>query len=175
MGNGVEVYAVDTDDWSASTPSFRCRPGDRDYAYSTTQRQAFVVFDRDFRGARSAKVEQIYFFTPQDVSDGKPVWDVPTQSDLLSDKGIDPVSGQPYVEISATGVTNAPYTRSTEPFEIVPDTFYYVGDNEVSLYLFDTDMGTRKQRRPAGVGRQRLAEQWLSVLEEHRGDGPRPA
>ena len=74
------------------------------------------------------------------------MWDVPTQSDLLSDKGIDPVSGRPYIDIVATGVTNAAYTRSTEPFEIVPDTFYYVGDNEVSLYLFDTDMGTRSPR-----------------------------
>jgi hypothetical protein len=144
----VEVYEVDTADWSASVPSsYDAIPVTEDYDYATTERQqAFVVFDRDFRKARSARVEQIYYFTPADVSDGKPVWDVPTQSDLLTDKGIDPVSGVPYVDIVATGVTNAPYTRSTEPFEIVPDTFYYVGDNEVSLYLFDADMGTRTRR-----------------------------
>ncbi|GAA4727569.1 hypothetical protein GCM10023350_08220 [Nocardioides endophyticus] len=148
VSNDAEVYAVNTADWSTSRrSSLAAVPVTRDYAYSTTQRQAaFVVFDRSYRSARSAKVEKVYYFTPQDVSDGKPVWDVPTQSDLLTDKGVDPVSGRPYVEISATGVSNAPYTRSTEPFEIVPDTFYYVGDNEVSLYLFDTDMGTRSTR-----------------------------
>jgi glyoxylase-like metal-dependent hydrolase (beta-lactamase superfamily II) len=144
----VEVYAVDAGDWSASAPSsYDAIPVTRDYGYDTTERQAaFVVFDRDYRGAGSAEVEQIYYFTPADVSDGKPVWDVPTGSDLLSDKGVDPISGIPYSDIAATGVTNAPYTRSTEPFEIVPETFYYVGDNEVSLYLFDADMGTRTRR-----------------------------
>ena len=65
---------------------------------------------------------------------------------LLGDKGVDPVSGQRYQDINATGVTTAPYTRSTEPFEVVPDTMFYVGDNEVSLYLFDADMGTRTTR-----------------------------
>ena len=148
VGQDVEVYAVNVSDWSASRPSsYDAIPVTADYAHTTTQRQAaFVVFDRDHRTSGSAQVEQIYYFTPKDVSDGKPVWDVPTQSDLLSDKGIDPASGRPYVDIVATGVTNAAYTRSTEPFEIVPDTFYYVGDNEVSLYLFDTDMGTLSPR-----------------------------
>ena len=37
--------------------------------------------------------------TSDDVSDGKPVWDVPTMSDLLGDKGVDPVSGQRYQDI----------------------------------------------------------------------------
>ena len=119
----------------------------RDHAYSTTDRQAaFVVFDRSHLQARAAKVKQIYYFTPQDTSDGKPVWDVPTQSALLEDKGVDPVSGQRYVDIVATGVTTAPYARSTEPFEIVPDAFFCVGDNEVSLYLFRCDGGTRSPR-----------------------------
>lgn len=144
----VEVYRVDTANWAASRSStFAAVLVTKDYAYSTTERQAaFVVFDRDFRDADDARVRQIFYFTPQDVSDGKPVWDVPTQSDLLTDKGVDPVSGQRYVDIVATGVTAAPYTRSTEPFEIVPDTFYFVGDNEVSCYLFNTDMGTRSAR-----------------------------
>jgi hypothetical protein len=52
----------------------------------------------------------------------------------------DPVSGRPYVDILATGVSQAPYTRSTQPFEIVKDTLYYVGDNEVALYLLHADM-----------------------------------
>ena len=135
VASDVEVYRVEIQDWAASVPStFDAVPVTRDYAYSTTDRQAaFVVFDRSYLQARAAKVKQIFYFTPQDASDGKPVWDVPTQSRLLADKGVDPVSGQQYVDIEATGVSAAPYTRSTEPFAIVPGAFYCVGDNEVSL------------------------------------------
>jgi glyoxylase-like metal-dependent hydrolase (beta-lactamase superfamily II) len=144
----VEVYRVDIQDWAASVPSsFDAVPVTRDYAPSTTDRQAaFVVFDRSYLQAPAAKVKQIFYFTPQDTSDGKPVWDVPTQSSLLADKGVDPMSGQRYVDIEATGVSTAPYTRSTEPFAIVPGAFYCVGDNEVSLYLFRCDGGTGSPR-----------------------------
>lgn len=140
----VDVYEVDTTDWSTSRPStYSAVPVTANYDYANTERQqAFVVFDKDYRKAKKAKVTDIFYFTPADTSDGKPVWDTPTMSYLLEDKGVDPVSGQRYADINATGVTNAAYTRSTEPFEIVPDTMYYVGDNEVSLYLFDADMGT---------------------------------
>jgi glyoxylase-like metal-dependent hydrolase (beta-lactamase superfamily II) len=148
VSRDVDVYEVNTSDWSASGPStYDAVPVTASYDYAETERQAaFVVFDRSFRQARSAKVREIYYFTPADTSDGKPVWDVPTQSDLLKDKGVDPISGERYGDIVATGVSSAPYTRSTEPFELVPDTIYYVGDNEVSLYLFHADMGTDSLR-----------------------------
>jgi glyoxylase-like metal-dependent hydrolase (beta-lactamase superfamily II) len=144
----VEVYRVDIQDWAASVPSsFDAVPVTRDYAHTTTDRQAaFVVFDRSYVQAPAAKVKQIFYFTPQDTSDGKPVWDVPTESALLADKGVDPVSGERYIDIVATGVSAAPYTRSTEPFAIVPGAFYCVGDNEVSLYLFRCDGGTGSPR-----------------------------
>jgi glyoxylase-like metal-dependent hydrolase (beta-lactamase superfamily II) len=143
----VEVYEVNTADLTLSRPSsFDRIPVTKDYEYATTDRQAaFVVFDRDHRQADSAAVRAIYYFTPHDTSDGLPVWDVPTQSSLLADKGVDPGSGRRYVDIVATGVSQAPYTRSTEPFEIVQDTFFYVGDNEVALYLLNADMGTSKR------------------------------
>lgn len=143
----AEVYEVNTADLTLSRPSsFDRIPVTKDYDYATTERQAaFVVFDRDHRQADSANVRAIYYFTPHDTADGLPVWDVPTQSSLLRDKGVDPVSGRPYVDIPATGVSQAPYTRSTEPFEIVKDTLFYVGDNEVALYLLNANMGTPKR------------------------------
>lgn len=104
-----------------------------------------MVFEGNYRRSSSATVRAIYYFTPADISDGLPVWDVPTQSVLLDDRGNDPISGKPYAEILATGVMNAPYTRSTEPFEIVKDTLYYVGDNEVAVYLLKADIGTRNK------------------------------
>jgi hypothetical protein len=128
------VFEVNTSNYAASRVSdFDSIPVTADYHYATTSRQAaYLLFDANHQRAESAKVIAIWYFTPQSTSDGKPVWDVPTLSPLLADKGNDPVSGQPYVAINATGVTAAPYTRSTEPFEIVKGMFYYVGDNEVA-------------------------------------------
>lgn len=140
----VKVYNVNTSAYAQSAESdFASIPVTADYQYSTTQRQAaYFLFDRNHQDAAGARVIAIWYFTPQSTSDGKPVWDVPTQSPLLADKGNDPVSGLPYIEINATGVTQAPYTRSTEPFEMVRNTMYFVGDNEVASYLFKVDMGT---------------------------------
>ena len=111
---------------------------------------AFVVFGRDTASPREAKVREIYYFTPHDdlrrpAGVGRPDAEYPCSGD----KGVDPVSGPPYVDIHATGVMRrAPYTRSTEPFELVPDTLFYVGDNEVfPRTSSDPDMGTRHHNR----------------------------
>jgi hypothetical protein len=140
----VVVYNVNTADYSKSAvSSLAAVPVTANYDYATTARQAaYVLFDTSYLFASEARVVAIWYFTPQSTSDGKPVWEVPTQSPMLADKGNDPVSGQPYVGINATGVTAAPYTRSTEPFEMVKNTLYYVGDNEVSSYVLKADMGT---------------------------------
>lgn len=140
----VKVYNVDTSAYGASTVStFDAIPVTANYDYANTSRQAaYFLFDRNYAQPGVAKVVAIWYFTPQSVSDGKPVWDVQTLSPLLADKGVDPVSGLPFVEINATSPSSAPYTRSTEPFAIVPGAFWYIGDNEVSSYLFKADMGT---------------------------------
>lgn len=140
----VKVFNVNTANYAQSAASdFASIPVTADYNYATTSRQAaYLLFDNNHQNADKARVVAIWYFTPKSTSDGKPVWDVPTQSPLLADKGNDPVSGQPYATINATGVTAAPYTRSTEPFEMVKNTMYYVGDNEVASYVFKADMGT---------------------------------
>lgn len=140
----VKVYNVNTTDYAKSTVSdYGSIPVTADYYHGTTSRQAaYLLFDNNYLNAGAAKVVAIWYFTPQSTTDGKPVWDVPTQSPLLATKGNDPVSGQPYVSINATSPTSAPYTRSTEPFEIVKNTLYYVGDNEVASYVLKADMGT---------------------------------
>ena len=135
------------DDYSASAPStYAAIPVTADYDYCTTARQAaYLVFDKNYKNAKTAKVIAIYYFTPMSTSDGLPVWDVPTQSYLLKDKGTVPDCvparwrGKTYYDVVASGVQSDPYTRSTEPFEIVKDTFYSVGDNEVAVYLFRAD------------------------------------
>jgi len=140
----VKVFNVNTADYARSAAStLDAVPVTADYNYATTARQAaYLVFDNHYQNADKAKVVAIWYFTPKSTSDGKPVWEVPTQSQLLADKGTDPVSGLAYVAINATTPSSAPYTRSTEPFEMVPKTLYYVGDNEVASYLLKADMGT---------------------------------
>lgn len=140
----VKVFNVNTADYSKSTvSSLSSLPVTANYDYATRSRQAaYVLFDNNYLNASSAKVVAIWYFTPQSTADGKPVWEVPSQSPMLADKGIDPVSGQAYVAINATGVSAAPYTRSTEPFEMVKGAMYYVGDNEVASYILKADMGT---------------------------------
>lgn len=144
VSSDAVVFNVNTSDYSRSEAStFQAIPVTADYDYRTTSRQAaYVLFDRNYLESESAKVIAIWYFTPQSTSDGKPVWEVPSQSPMLADKGSDPVSGQPFMAINATGVSAAPYTRSTEPFEMVKNTMYYVGDNEVASYLLKADMGT---------------------------------
>ncbi|MBP6900767.1 MAG: MBL fold metallo-hydrolase [Burkholderiaceae bacterium] len=140
----VKVFNVNTSNYAQSAASdFASIPVTADYHYSTTSRQAaYLLFDNNHQNADKAKVVAIWYFTPRSTSDGKPVWDVPTQSPMLADKGTDPISGQAYVAINATSPTTAPYSRSTEPFEMVKNTLYYVGDNEVASYLLKADMGT---------------------------------
>lgn len=140
----ARVFNVNTDDYAKSeTSTFDAIPVTDNYHYGTTSRQAaYLLFDNNYLNADRAKVVAIWYFTPPSRSDGKPTWDVPTQSPMLADKGIDPVSSLPYVAINATSVSSAPYTRSTEPFEMVKDTLYYVGDNEVASYVLKADMGT---------------------------------
>ncbi len=140
----VTVYNVNIVDYSNSSVSdFNSIPITKDYDYTTTDRQAvYLVFDKNYKQSETAKVTSIYFLTPHIKTDGKPVWDVPEKSDLLKNKGIDPISGKPFDQISATYPHIASYTRSTEPFEVVRNTCYYVGDNEVAMYLLNADMGT---------------------------------
>jgi glyoxylase-like metal-dependent hydrolase (beta-lactamase superfamily II) len=140
----VTVFNVNTADYTKSTVAdLASIPVTANYDYATTSRQAaYLVFDNNYQNAATAKVVAIWYFTPKSTTDGKPVWDVPSLSPLLADKGNDPVSGQPFNRINATTPTTAPYTRSTEPFEIVKNTMYFVGDNEVASYLLKADMGT---------------------------------
>ncbi len=140
----VKVFNVNTDDYGRSqAATLADLPVTANYDYATTARQAvYVLFDDNYLNAEKAQVKAIWYFTPQSTADGKPVWEVPSLSPMLADKGNDPVSGLPFMSINATGVTAAPYTRSTEPFEMVKDTMFYVGDNEVASYILKADMGT---------------------------------
>ena len=170
----VEVYDVDTPGLDRVAPVVvRRGPGDarlrvRHHRSAGRLRR---LRPRLPAGAGRPRSTQIYYFTPQDISDGKPVWDVPTQSALLADKGIDPVSGRPYVDILATGVTSGalhPQHRAVRDRARTPSTAS--ATTRWRSTCSTRDMGTRiTARRPAGPAGHRVAQQRLPVLEEHRG------
>ena len=131
-------------DYAKSAASdFASIPVTADYHYSTTSAPGRVPAVRpQLRRRARREVIAIWYFTPQSTADGKPVWDVPTMSPHARRQGRRPRLRSALHRINATGVTQAPYTRSTEPFEMVKNTMYFVGDNEVASYLLKADMGT---------------------------------
>ena len=141
LADDVVVYNVNTADYAASAVStLAAVPVTADYKYSTTERQqVYVVFDKSHQGADTAKVKALYYFTPKSVTSGKPVWDIGNNSSMLVAMGTVPASesatyaGTRYFDIPYQAVN---YEQSTEPFPIVKDTLYSVGDNEVAIYLF---------------------------------------
>jgi len=139
----VVVYNVDTSNLAASKLSTLASiPITADYRYSTTNRQqAYVVFDKSFQDADTATVAAIYYFTPQSVTTGKPYFDIGNNSSILDGLGTVPASessvyaGVRYNDIPYKAVN---YEQSSEPFEVVEDTIFSVGDNEVTVYVIKT-------------------------------------
>lgn len=139
----VHVFNVNTDEYTKSAESdFKSIPVTADYSHGTTSRQAvYVLFDRNYLEMANAKVVAIWYFTPKSTSDGLPAHEIPVDSTWLATMGNDPVSGKPYSSLKYGKPDSAPYNRSTEPFAIVKDTMFSVGDNEVASYVFKADMG----------------------------------
>lgn len=136
----VVVYNVNTADFSQSTVSTLADvPVTADYKYSTTSRQqAYFVFDGSHRDAERAKVTAIYYLTPQSVTTGKPYFDLGNNSSMLDNLGVVPASeSSVYAGVRYNDIpyVNTNYEQGTEPFEIVKDTLYSVGDNEVTIYV----------------------------------------
>jgi len=139
----VAVYNVNTADFNASAMSnFEAIPVTADYRYATTERQqAYLVFDKNHQGSDTAVVTAIYYFTPKSKTTGKPYFDIGNNSSMLDNLGTVPASesdlyaGVCYNDIPYQGVN---YEQSSEPFEVVKDTIYSVGDNEVTVFVIKT-------------------------------------
>ena len=137
----VKVFNVNTAAYANSAVSdFKSIPVTADYFYGTTSRQAvYVLFDKNYLDIANAKVVAIWYFTPMSTSDGLPASEIPVDSSWQANRGIEPVSGIAYSALRYS--TSNPYNRSTEPFAIVKDTMFSIGDNEVASYVFKCDMG----------------------------------
>lgn len=143
VADDVAVYNVNTNDYTLSkVAKLADVPVTADYRYSTTSRQqAYLVFDKSYRESADAKVVAIYYFTPLSTSSGKPYFDIGNNSSILDALGTVPAwessvyAGVRYNDIPYVNVN---YEQGSEPFEIVKDTLYSIGDNEVATYLIKT-------------------------------------
>ena len=106
------------------------------HIYHTKERwQTICVFDGNYKTFETAKVKTLYVMAAPTVIEDKYCLEpdnMPVLSPYQATHEDDPLPHLP---------ESAPYLTSTVPFPILEDMFYYVGDNEVGVYLFKSADG----------------------------------
>lgn len=138
VSQDVKVYNVNTENYySSKSSNFEeipiTAPVDGELYKATSRQQVYVVFNQNYEKADEAEVVEIYYLTPQyTINQDKIV-----KPDIMPSGSF--LSG---IEGKTFGKPNQyPFYTGTEPFEIIKDKMYYVGDNEVAVYLFNTEKG----------------------------------
>ncbi|WP_320128838.1 MBL fold metallo-hydrolase [uncultured Sphaerochaeta sp.] len=133
----VQVYCIDSEKNTIVPATLDSLPVtkkiDGVYWKTADRQQAVVVFDTNYLNDAKAKVVQLFYITPQTV--------IPKDIMIAPD---DMPNGSFFAENggkSHAKPNTYPSYTSTEPFEIVPGKMYFVGDNEVAMYLFNTSKG----------------------------------
>lgn len=134
----VKVYEFNTDTNTLTARTLSDVPVTQktggEFYKTPNRQQVMVVFDQNYRNADEAKVAELYYMTPQPTIDGKylyPSDHMPIDSFMTENGGKTVAKPQSAVWLTAA-----------EPFAIIPDRLYYVGDNEVAMYLLQADDGT---------------------------------
>lgn len=134
----VKVYEFNTDTSTLTARRLSDVPvtqkTDGEFYKTANRQQVMVVFDQNYRNADEAKVAELYYITPQPTIDEKylyPADHMPIDSFMTENDGKTVAKPQSAVWLTAA-----------EPFAIIPDRLYYVGDNEVAMYLLQADDGT---------------------------------
>ena len=134
----VKVYEFNTDTNTLTARTLSDVPVTQktggEFYKTPNRQQVMVVFDQNYRNADEAKVAELYYMTPQPTIDGKylyPSDHMPIDSFMTENDGKTVAKPQSAVWLTAA-----------EPFAIIPDRLYYVGDNEVAMYLLQADDGT---------------------------------
>lgn len=134
----VKVYEFNTDTNTLTARTLSDVPVTQktggEFYKTPNRQQVMVVFDQNYRNADEAKVAELYYITPQPTIDGKylyPSDHMPIDSFMTENDGKTVAKPQSAVWLTAA-----------EPFAIIPDRLYYVGDNEVAIYLTQADDGT---------------------------------
>lgn len=134
----VKVYEFNTDTNTLTARTLSDVPVTQktggEFYKTPNRQQVMVVFDQNYRNADEAKVAELYYITPQPTIDEKylyPADHMPIDSFMTENDGK-----------TVAKPTAAAWLTATESFAIIPDRLYYVGDNEVAIYLTQADDGT---------------------------------
>lgn len=134
----VKVYEFNTDTSTLTARRLSDVPvtqkTDGEFYKTANRQQVMVVFDQNYRNADQAEVVELYYITPQPTIDEKylyPADHMPIDSFMTENDGK-----------TVAKPTAAAWLTATESFAIIPDRLYYVGDNEVAMYLLQADDGT---------------------------------
>ena len=134
----VKVYEFNTDTNTLTARTLSDVPVTQktggEFYKTANRQQVMVVFDQNYRNADQAEVVELYYITPQPTIDGKylyPADHMPIDSFMTENDGK-----------TVAKPTAAAWLTATESFAIIPDRLYYVGDNEVAIYLTQADDGT---------------------------------
>ena len=134
----VKVYEFNTDTSTLTARRLSDVPvtqkTDGEFYKTANRQQVMVVFDQNYRNAEQAEVVELYYITPQPTIDEKylyPTDHIPIDSFMTENDGK-----------TVAKPTAAAWLTATESFAIIPDRLYYVGDNEVAIYLTQADDGT---------------------------------
>ena len=134
----VKVYEFNTDTSTLTARRLSDVPvtqkTDGEFYKTANRQQGMVVFDQNYRNANQAEVVELYYITPQPTIDEKylsPADHMPIDSFMTENDGK-----------TVAKPTAAAWLTATESFAIIPDRLYYVGDNEVAIYLTQADDGT---------------------------------
>ena len=134
----VKVYEFNTDTNTLTARTLSDVPVTQktggEFYKTPNRQQVMVVFDQNYRNADQAEVVELYYITPQPTIDEKylyPADHMPIDSFMTENDGKTVAKPQSAVWLTAA-----------EPFAIIPDRLYYVGDNEVAMYLLQADDGT---------------------------------
>ena len=134
----VKVYEFNTDTSTLTARRLSDVPvtqkTDGEFYKTANRQQVMVVFDQNYRNADQAEVVELYYIAPQPTIDEKylyPADHMPIDSFMTENDGK-----------TVAKPTAAAWLTATESFAIIPDRLYYVGDNEVAIYLTQADDGT---------------------------------
>lgn len=134
----VKVYEFNTDTSTLTARRLSDVPvtqkTDGEFYKTANRQQVMVVFDQNYRNAEQAEVVELYYITPQPTIDEKylyPADHMPIDSFMTENDGK-----------TVAKPTASAWLTATESFAIIPDRLYYVGDNEVAMYLLQADDGT---------------------------------
>lgn len=139
LSGSCKFYNINTESRTITQTSLDALPvtakTNGKHSLTLNRQMAVVVFDQNYKLAPIARAVEVYYLTPQVTLASKYAIEEYDQMALYScfpDTATGGVIEKP---------SSAPWVNYTHPFEIIPGRFWFVGDNDVAVFLWKTDAG----------------------------------